>query len=84
MSVLLALLLGLVGLVYAAPGLLPAAADPATRVGRIVSGFGLIVVAVGVGYFGVEPVTGGGMALVSTGLGVFAVAIMRQPCEPEK
>ena len=75
-----ALPLLIVGLVWATPGALPPAADKVVRFGRIATGAGMVVAALGM-MLRDFMVTEGGCLVIAIGLGATAWAIHVQTCD---
>jgi hypothetical protein len=79
---LVAFFMTLIGLVWAAPGALPPAADPFVRWGRILAGAGMILQAMGFLLMNELVVELGGL-IITIGLGATAWAIYNQPCKKQ-
>jgi hypothetical protein len=79
MHIVVALVLTIVGLIWATPGALPPAADPWVRWGRILAGAGMVLQGLG-WLIEDKTVIGAGALLIGIGLGATAWAIHMQPC----
>lgn len=80
MNLAVALVLIVVGLIWATPGALPPAADPWVRWGRIITGAGMVLQGLG-WLIGSMTALGAGALLIGAGLGATAWAIHMQPCK---